>query len=784
MSWNSKVKLISIPEFMIGNGHQIEFKTKEEQQTFFESHAIGEYSWNDMSYVRSNGGNMKILANKDALDAKAPNWIMFQNTDFGERWFFANILDMYYISPKVTDITYAVDSFQTFMFDINLSNFSYISRRTWSGKNDDENELMQLPLEDIDIGNDFVVCDNVFDFNDTDGNYETEQFYYILMTEKLLESGSSHSITTPEHTGNYLEGNALKSKTFKNGENQVLFGYVVNFAFLNACLEQGVFQKQCVIVSALQLIMQLPFGRSLFRTGLVNQKENIRKDVTVSLPAEAEIYDQKNFGLMNKEVKIPNWSSTLCDYINKCIANDFSRPYDDTVPTGAIGKYLFRYPYSLLETYDFYNQPDTLRIENLNRLNQFEYIRSKMLPVFKYASIGQNPMLVYSVKGYKNNGVSKEINDLLTVDNISSFASDNMNTVQSTLSLPIITDYLASFLQANMNQINAQRANLKDSLATQLNNAGASMQAQATAIALSQRNALISAHTQAVNSNLQTNASLQAQLSSINLQKDVSDRNAGNAYQQAMNQAALQGVLGGIQAAGGAVSAFVNPMAGIGTAFGGLSQIANAGLQATNAGLQKTTQNINAAQTQAVATQNAQMMASAQQAATGNTLAAGVQMAENNARAANAQAQVSYANAIRSSTTAYQNEIRSLNARIEDAKNIPASVQSMGNNGSIFNTMFNRNMIRFTTKALPKGVMQRLIWYFVNSGFLTNKMEKLEDVKNKFSDAPGYFVQTVNANVSGVVPLEHLRQIRDMYNSGVYIWKPEKYLDFDGMRTV
>lgn len=781
-SWNTKIKFCKIPEWVISNGSQIEFENLQEQLDFFKSHVVEDLDFDNMSYMRINGGSAKVKINKDALDAKAPNWIMFQNADFGEKWIFANILDTYYISPNVTDVTYATDSFQTFQHDIDRSRVSYISRRTWSGKNDDENQLMQLPFEDLNVGNDFVYCDTVFDFNDSQGDFETEVFYYILITEPITSTGQSHEILTGTHSQSYMVGDEEKTISYSNGQNSVLYGYVLNFKLLNSFLNQGVFQSDCKIVNALQLILQLPFGRSMFREGLTNIASNINISTSITIPEGAELYDQKDFGYMAHEEDISGWSKNLCDYINKSIANDYNKEYDPSVPTSAIGKYLFRYPYSLLESYDFYNQPLTLRIEQLNRVNQFEYIRSQVLPTFKYASIGQNPMLVYGVKGAGNTGATEEWNEKNTVDNLYAMTGNDYNIVQASVSLPIISDYLASFLQANMNQINAQRANLRDSLNTQMTNAGSTLQASTNAIELNRQNLIMTAENQAVNARTTAQASYDAQIASNNTQYGAQ----GTAMSDANENLRLAKLQGGFGEVGGIASAAVgvatgNPL----MALGGIGAATLAGLNTTwGAGAHYNQQVNNIQMMYDTNASNANLTKNAALLAANNTRQTALAMAANTAAAAQATANANYANAARSAATNYANEIRSLNARIEDASNIPASIQSMGNNASIFNQMFNRDIIKYSTKSLPRTVMQRLIDYFSFYGFITAMTDTLENIRLKFEDDPGYYVQTVNCNLSGNVPPDHLKAICDMYNAGVHLWKKDHFKDYDGMRGV
>lgn len=801
MGWSTIVKFVSIPQFIMGNGSQFIFKTIEEQIQFFNSHVVTSLTYENQSYMRLTGGTARFKVNADTLTSLAPNWIMFQNKDFGEKWFFANITDFYYISPKVTEVTYSVDSFQSFMFDIVWDLKSYIARRSWCSY-DSTTRLANLPMEDIDIGSEYVIADCVFDFNDSTGDQNDDQWYYLLLTKKLTKTGSTHHTVTPTKNLSYYTGNTEVTKEYHNGQVNVLYGYVMNYRCLYACVTNGLFQSDCDLVNALQMCVQLPFGDSMFESGL----DNIAGDITTksspkfgsNLPEGSKCYDQAHFGNMTKQTNVNHWSESLCDYIKKIMHDDDSTwSYNSDLPDSAIGKYLLRYPYSLLEIYDFYNQPLSVGINQINPISPFSNVgTNKSLETYKYAAIGQNPMLVYGLKNYMNTGYSNNFNSKNTIGNIYGYSSSALNTIQASIQLPIISDYLASFLQSNMNQINAQRANLRDTLQTQLNNAGASLQASATSIAVSQRNALINARTTAQNSYLQTQSSLNAQVASLTTQRnsDISvnhiNASALETKQSLTNQANIFSTV-----SGAASSGFFGLMTGmpwfgvLGAATGFAAGMTNRRLQAADINSQISLNNQQGKNIQAqynTSVTNAVNLAAASNKANANTLRAAMQITANTAEASNAQAQAAFGNATRTATTAYQNEIRSLNARIQDAKNVPPSVQNMGNNYSNYNVMYNRDCIKYTTKAIPPEQMRRVIDYFTRYGFLTNRSENLKTIKDRFlnNNLPGFFIQTVNANVAGQIPMEHLTAIRDMLDAGVHFWTKDHYLDYDAMKGV
>lgn len=732
---DTTIYLLDVP-LQINNGATFKpFASKEAQESYFISKQV--YKFDKQSYQRLYAGEMNLEINVEVLLAQHNvNYIMYRNSNYSDKWFYANILLVNYVNPNTTKIFYAVDSWQTFMFDVNLQLPSYIERRSWHGKNDNENELMQLPFEDLDIGSDYIYTDRAFDNNDSFTNYEKDQFYFILTTEPLKNHKSTH-ITTPEWETKYLgveNGQSVtRSITVKNGVNSVLEGYVVNYACLNHMIETDYFQE-CTTQNVLQQVLLLPFGRSMFPPNL----NNIASDVLGTTVTNAEMYLQTNFGGMSNEAEIEDWCAYLNDYINRCIKGDWDftggKVYAD-VPDSAIGKYLYRYPYSLLEVYDFQNQPTVVQLEQLNRFAQYKPMRDRLLEIVKFASVGVNPTMTHAIKGYRNSGYRPEQSQIENaIHSLGNEMNTNMLTLNSILALPIESDYLMAFLQSNINQIEASKVNALKSLQTNISNAGNSMQAGQTAISLGYQSATVQANSALANAKISANT----QLANAQVSNTV-------------------GAIGGIGQSIG--TAFINPFAGIMSGIGtGLSAYANNEISQNNysASMNMANNSVNAAYTSASL----------------------------NARAAQAQLQAGYANTLRSANTAYANQIRGLNARVQDASNVPDSVQTQGNGGSYFNNLMNRDCVMYSAKAINREPMERLIDYFCRYGFLTNRSEPISSIIAKFEGEVGCYIKTVNATVTGSIPQENLMEIKMMFDNGVFLFDPKFYLQYDKMKEV
>lgn len=98
--------------------HTIKFSSLTAQQNYFSSSSVVKYTLNDQSYQRVNKNKMRVEIKSDNLyDC---NYIAFQNTAFGTKWFYAFITSVEYINNVTSEIEYEIDVFQTYLFDITV----------------------------------------------------------------------------------------------------------------------------------------------------------------------------------------------------------------------------------------------------------------------------------------------------------------------------------------------------------------------------------------------------------------------------------------------------------------------------------------------------------------------------------------------------------------------------------------------------------------------------------------------------------------------------------------
>lgn len=91
---------------------------KRNQYEYFSAFSKRVKVFNYQTYQRSNRGKVRVEADADSL--YEANYMMFRNSNFGDKIFYAFITAIDYINNNVTEISYEIDVIQTWYFDYNL----------------------------------------------------------------------------------------------------------------------------------------------------------------------------------------------------------------------------------------------------------------------------------------------------------------------------------------------------------------------------------------------------------------------------------------------------------------------------------------------------------------------------------------------------------------------------------------------------------------------------------------------------------------------------------------
>ena len=167
----SKVYLLNVPlEDDMKN--TLYFSSSSNQQSYFSSN-IGK-TYTNVSYQSET----RTFRCPDQIDTvRQYNYIMWQNTSYSNKWFYAFIKEMKYVSDGFTDVIFEVDPLQTYMFNITVKP-SFIEREH---TNNDSigNNLLEEPVA---LG-DFIYNGSEVDFAETN----KESGYLCLGVAELID---------------------------------------------------------------------------------------------------------------------------------------------------------------------------------------------------------------------------------------------------------------------------------------------------------------------------------------------------------------------------------------------------------------------------------------------------------------------------------------------------------------------------------------------------------------------------------------------------------------------
>lgn len=120
----------------------LDFSSVSAQSNYFSGKA--KHNFTNLAPVRLQNA-IRLPVNADALyDC---NYIMFQNANFGSKWFYAFITEIKFINVNMSEVSFNIDVIQTWWFDITLKP-SYIEREHSVKDSVGDN----LVLESVELG--------------------------------------------------------------------------------------------------------------------------------------------------------------------------------------------------------------------------------------------------------------------------------------------------------------------------------------------------------------------------------------------------------------------------------------------------------------------------------------------------------------------------------------------------------------------------------------------------------------------------------------------------------
>lgn len=95
--------------------HQLTFANVTAQRNYFTGSSVLKHTCTDFTYIKKDN---QLIVDFPVDSIINCNYLYYQNTGFTNKYYYAFITNMEYVNENATRITFEIDAFQTYMFDI------------------------------------------------------------------------------------------------------------------------------------------------------------------------------------------------------------------------------------------------------------------------------------------------------------------------------------------------------------------------------------------------------------------------------------------------------------------------------------------------------------------------------------------------------------------------------------------------------------------------------------------------------------------------------------------
>ena len=391
------VRLLSNVPLSLNETNQLWFDTVTAQQTYFSGKVSRTY--NQFTYQRKERNYVAVETNAELL--YNVNYMMFQNSNFANKWFYAYVTGIEYKNHNTSWVYYEIDPFQTWLFELNFKQ-SFIEREHTPRYNADGTPVINTIDEGLNYGSEYKIIDD-----SSYKNYGDTIFILVTSKDYLHKLPDGLERPFPENIGNVPQGffnyifpislSGYKEYTYKN------FSLMSWAEFYDKLNQDTAFVGKVVNLTLLDFV---PLNVSVD-----NANANITNMDNVSL------YNARNdLGLTGSILYINDGAFTPS--VIDC-GNKYS-----SFPNYAESK-LLMYPYSYTKVTDMRGNEFDIKNEHITGQDLKFSVRGSIAPQCKTA---------YEVVNYKD---KTNLLDGIINNNVSSMA--------------IIDDYTAAYLQGNQN---------------------------------------------------------------------------------------------------------------------------------------------------------------------------------------------------------------------------------------------------------------------------------------------------------------------------------------------
>lgn len=397
------------------------FDTKASQESYFTNKPVV-HSMSQANFQRIDGYHY-VAVNENIDDLWGTNYLMFQNAQYNNKWFYAFVTKLEYVQKNTTKVYFQIDVFQTWKFDMNFKP-SFIVREHCKLWNADGSPVINTIDEGLNYGVEYdTVYAKHFELN--------EGYRWLVMVTKTPvhtegEKGIDPSyIGVPQPLSYYVvpfKGN--KTPTILLGSNDYVVTQptrILKELYTNEKATNNIVSLFVTEHIGLSVDVRLSSGS----TPDVMTINHTNATVSSVVIQDSSLYMLHIKGLENFNAKVTS--------ISEDKYASYTKPKESK---------LLMYPYTVLVLDDFRGS----RMEYKN-----EYIEEKGIKITTKGSLGVTNKVSYGIDKYSTRGTS-------TVYQKTNNEHALFNT--SSNDIPIINDMLTAFLQGNKNSIENQKSSI------------------------------------------------------------------------------------------------------------------------------------------------------------------------------------------------------------------------------------------------------------------------------------------------------------------------------------
>lgn len=395
------------------------FDSKSQQTSYFMGKPIV-HSMTEVTYQRIEGRTF-VACNKSIDDLWSTNYMMFQNSQYSNKWFYAFVTKLEYVQKNRTNVHFQIDVLQTWMFDMKFKP-SFVIREHRKLWNSDGTPVINTIDEGLNYGTDY----------DTVATYQfvpNGGFKWLVIVSKNPLHGDSKDVEptvigTPQPLSYYIVPFKDDDKTpliiLKNG-NDFPITPPTN-------LLKDIYKDEKAVNNIVSIYVTDYTGIPVVHD-------------PAPMPGHPELISFPNNSNEIRGATIGDSSAVL--YVQKVVK--FSPMHKEIFPDkysnfGNVKESkLLMYPYCVIVADDF---------KGNRTVYKPEYVNSKNFYVNMKGSLGTSNKTSINVPDYNhsvNDGQKGE------TSNESALINSNPSDV------PVLNDYLAAFLQGNRNSIENQK---------------------------------------------------------------------------------------------------------------------------------------------------------------------------------------------------------------------------------------------------------------------------------------------------------------------------------------